>query len=124
MTLERQHEEFLESARRERDYVAREEEREAYEAQTALDMAFEERAGCGDACFATSTHTAACMAGAADPVMMAVNGWLASQRIAPQMAQSDEVTSLRFAGGTYRQIAEATGLTVSAVTRICRAEAA
>ncbi len=56
----------------------------------------------------------------------ALNGWLNSQTIAQRAADADldEVISLRLAGGSYRAIAQATGLTIARITRICREEAA
>ncbi len=63
---------------------------------------------------------------APDPVHAALNGWLNSQTIAQRAADADldEVISLRLAGGSYRAIAQATGLTIARITRICREEAA
>ncbi len=59
----------------------------------------------------------------ATPVAIALDGWLAAQRVA-RIDRDDEVVSLRLAGGSYPEIAQATGLSLGAVTRICRAEAA
>ncbi len=60
-----------------------------------------------------------------DPVYAALAGWLKSQTVAQRAdADLDHVISLRFAGGSYREIAHATGMSVARVTRICRDEAA
>jgi hypothetical protein len=123
----------LEKENRLRENEARAAEREARADRTALEMAFHEQPGCVEACFDACIHTAACQS-LTNPVHAALAGWIASleasvagnwqpkQRAAA--AQSDEVTSLRFAGASYREIAQATGLSIATVTRICRAEAA
>jgi hypothetical protein len=105
MSLQRQYEEHIERERRVLDYERAETEREAHEERAALEMAFSERAGCVAACFDACTHTAACLAAPAitaviaEPVRVAIAGWLASQPASQR-------------------------LSVGAVTRICRAEAA
>jgi hypothetical protein len=70
-----------ESERRERDELRELLAREAEE-ETAREMAFRDTPHCESACYETMIHTAACSA-AAQPVTVAIGGWLAA--VAPRM---------------------------------------
>ena len=108
MSLQIEHEEHCERLRREAQYQRREEEREAQEARRALEMAFEERAGCTDACFDACVHTAECMAaGVAPALAIPLTEWLAGQRIAtaPRYAAIGNGLFIRVGTGRKRRAA-------------------